>query len=115
MYRADGGERKRLQKEEWIGIVRLAVLSAVLVLIMLALDWIAHDVKLSVLIALLAFVSLFGLTAGISFAVCSMIRSYRCMPFIRTAMAALFCLAFPVVLFTFGIVCFMLGIGPVPN
>lgn len=115
MYRAEEGEWKKMIREEKVGIIRISILAAVLVLLITVLNSITYDTRFSVPIFALAFVSLFGLLAGLAFAVCSVIRSCRSLPFMRTAIAALLCMAFPIVLFTFGIVCCILGIRILPN
>ncbi|MDO4306738.1 MAG: hypothetical protein Q4C77_07875 [Eubacteriales bacterium] len=115
MYRTEEMEWKRRIREEKAGIVRISILAAVLVFIVMVLDSIKYGADFSVFLFALVYVSLFGLIAGLSFAVCSVVRSRRSLPFIRTAVISLLYMAFPIVLFTFGIICVILGIGPVPN
>jgi len=115
LYRAEERKWNRQIREEKVGIIRIAILAAVLILLVMILDSIAYNAKFSLLMFSLVYISLFGIIAGFAFAVCSIIRSYRSMPFLRTAVAAILCMAFPIILFTFGIICFILGIGSIPN
>lgn len=110
MYRAEEQKWKKLIREEKVGITRISILAAVLVLLMMVTESIRYDAGFSIPIFTCVFVALFGLFAGLSFAVCCIVRSFRGMPFIRTAVAALLCMAVPMILFTFGIVCMIMGI-----
>lgn len=114
MYRLEKREWERRVQEEKVGIVRISVLVAVLVVLVLVLDSIGGRRHFSVLWFALSFAVLFGLIAGLSFSVCSIIRNYRSLPYMRTAVVALFYMAFPIVFFTYGIICFILKIGPFP-
>ena len=113
LYKTEEKKRKKLLREETVTICRLAILTAVLILLVMVLDSMAYGVSFSAFMFTLVYASLFGLITGLTFSACSLIRSRRSLPFTRTAVAALLCMGVPVVVFAFGIAGILLGWNPI--